>query len=77
MKLLLIEDTAALAALMRRSLTDAGFAVDVAETVGDAELLIDVAPPDVIVSTSGCPTAMAATSSGDCVATAVGSRSSW
>ncbi len=55
MKLLLIEDTAALAELLHRSLTNEGFAVDVAETVGDAELLLDVAAPDVIVLDLGLP----------------------
>ncbi len=60
MKLLLIEDTAALADLMRDALTNEGFAVDVAGTVGDAELLMDVAPPDVIVLDLGLPTATGA-----------------
>ncbi len=55
MKLLLIEDTAALADLMHQALTSEGFAVDVAGTVSDAELLLDVAPPDVIVLDLGLP----------------------
>jgi len=55
MKLLLIEDTVDLADLMRQALTSEGFAVDVAGTVGDAELLMEVAPPDVMVLDLGLP----------------------
>jgi DNA-binding response OmpR family regulator len=49
MKLLLIEDVEALALLMRVALQSEGFTVDVAHSVGQAESLLAVTPPDIIV----------------------------
>lgn len=55
MKLLLIEDVAPLAELTSRALEDEGFRVDVARSVAEAEDLLAVAPPDVIVLDLGLP----------------------
>jgi two-component system OmpR family response regulator len=55
MKLLLIEDTPALADLTRDALAKAGFAVDHAATLADACGFLATAPPDVIVLDLGLP----------------------
>ncbi len=55
MKLLLIEDTPALADLTRDALSRAGFSVDLAASLSEAELIVAAAPPDVIVLDLGLP----------------------
>ena len=55
MKLLLVEDTAALADLTRDALAQEGLAVDVARTAAEALATLDVARPDVVVLDLGLP----------------------
>lgn len=55
MKLLLIEDVEPLASLMQSALESAGFRVDTAVSVEQADALITSAPPDVIVLDLGLP----------------------
>lgn len=55
MKLLLIEDVAALAALTSQRLEDEGFRVDVAHSIAVAEEVLATSPPDVIVLDLGLP----------------------
>jgi DNA-binding response OmpR family regulator len=55
MKLLLIEDVEPLASLMQCALEAAGFRVDTAASVEQADALITSAPPDVIVLDLGLP----------------------
>ncbi len=55
MRLLLVEDNARFADLVRRALTTEGFAVDVAPTLKNAELLLDMAAYDLIVLDLGLP----------------------
>ncbi len=55
MKLLLIEDVEPLASLMQSALEAAGFRVDTAASVEQADALVTSAPPDVIVLDLGLP----------------------
>lgn len=55
MKLLLVEDTPALAEVMALGLRSAGFAVDCAGSAEEADQFLSVATPDVIVLDLGLP----------------------
>lgn len=62
MRILLVEDDAVLSDVMRRSLTDAGHRVDLADNVEDADYLWRVQPFDAVLLDLNLPASASATS---------------
>jgi two-component system, OmpR family, copper resistance phosphate regulon response regulator CusR len=54
-RILVVEDDARVAALLRRGLTDEGYQVDVARTCASAESMVCTAPPDLVLLDLGLP----------------------
>ncbi len=54
-RILVVEDDARVASLLRRGLTDEGFVVDVARTCAGAETAVAGSPPDLVLLDLGLP----------------------